>query len=643
MKRLYKFLILCFSFLFAFTALACDSGSSGGNNSSVQKSVNTALLSLSDEDFTRAQLCGEDALGRTVDPVVGLKNKYVGLFYFVATGYMGEEDPKSVYNIYDLSKLLEKYPADKFPINASPITALSDSEYYNPQEAPVGVSYFWGKPLYDYYRSDDEWVIRKHLELFTYAGIDFLYLDYTNNVTYPEATKTLLKVIKQMQDEGYTPPKVMFFLHVTNPGNATTGFNRIIKHYYSTDEYDSCWFRGDKDMNPAQLPIVVGNFSGLEQKDFYDGYRDRLCLIEEQWPGLQHNENAIPWMDHNFPQKNHNGVMNVSVSQGGVASSEAYYNKAAAYKARGYDLADINQSHGYEEDGVMSGVNFDWQWNTVHQNADKIKMVTVTGWNEWIVTKLDDKNPAAGASGRASFIDSFNMAYSRDAEMMEGGYGDNYYMQIVENLRKFKGITVDGSDNVAKFDRKSINDLSDISVWDTARKYLDMGLSTVPRDWTLVDRSIQVTDNTSRNDIKYVQLLNDGDNLYVAVTCREEISKHAEGDANWMNLYLSCGGNGWEGYDFIINRLPSSDGKTSIEKLGSNGATEKKGDAKYAFAASGRTIVFSVPLSVLGVSENKVIGVKATDNLKKICDADEFMLHGDSAPMGRLNYAYKIA
>ena len=39
------------------------------------------------------------------------------------------------------------------------------------------------------------WVVRKHLELFAYAGIDFLYLDYTNNIWYPEATFTLLDAI----------------------------------------------------------------------------------------------------------------------------------------------------------------------------------------------------------------------------------------------------------------------------------------------------------------------------------------------------------------------------------------------------------------------------------------------------------------
>lgn len=129
-------------------------------------------------------------------------------------------------------------------------------------------------------------------------------------------------------------------------------------------------------------------------------------------------------------------------------------------------------------------------------------------------------------------------------------------------------------------------------------------------------------------------------NLYVAVTCKSDIEEYNGKDENWMNLYLSCGGAGWQGYDFIVGR--SFHGKkASVQSLSADGKATDKGEAN--FAVSGNTVVYSIPLNLLGVTSKTTIGVKATDNLQKLCDADEFYTHGDSAPMGRLNYAYKIA
>ncbi len=661
-KTFNKFILFCLSLSLAFACFSCggdkpDGDKPGGPTAAeIQKSVNDKLSALSDEDFTRAQLMGVDGLGRVITPLAGLNDKYVGLFYFVATGYDYSNywGGKPHDYIYDLSDLLEKYPANEYPINKSPVTALITGEtaaYYDADIAPQSKSYFWGEPLYGYYRSDDEWVIRKHLELFMNAGIDFLYLDFTNNVTYEPTVKVLLKVVKDMINEGYDAPKITFFCSCVDPGGLSSIWNEhIYRPFFASDEYDVCWFRGDEEMNPEQLPILVGNFVNfLEDKQ----WTSKFCFMEEQWPTRQINENAIPWMDLKYPQTIHTpwgegaGVLNVSVSQGGEASSEAYYKDIAGelspYKARGYDLEDFLKQ-GTDNESVMKGVNFDYQWQTVHKNADKLKMVTVTSWNEWIVTKLEKDNPASEGKDRGCFVDQFSMAHSRDIEMMKGGYGDNYYMQMTQNIRKFKGVTVENSDNVYASEKKTVSDLSDLSVWETARKYLDMGLATTARDHTFVDRSIKAEDNTNRNDIEYVKICNDGADLFVAVTCRDDIKMPESGDtdkAGWMNLYLSCGGAGWQGYDFIVRGNPALSGVTDIFKPDAEGELTKAGEV--AFAVNGNTVVYSIPLSVLGVDKNKVVGIKATDNLKAACDVDEFMTHGDSAPMGRLNYAYKIA
>ena len=54
-------------------------------------------------------------------------------------------------------------------------------------------------------------------------------------------------------------------------------------------------------------------------------------------------------------------------------------------------------------------------------------------------------------------------------------------------------------------------------------------------------------------------------------------------------------------------------------------------------------ICFGIPLSVLGAQKGDVVQIKVTDNLQKFLDTDDFYVSGDSAPIGRLNYSYKIA
>ncbi len=659
MKKLKTAAILTFCFLLSLSTVACknrntsdstqdsspvESDSTGGNSSSgntaeQQGEINEALAKLSDQDFTYAQLAGTDSLGRKTLPTIGNEKKYIGLFYFVATGYVNTSPWEySVHDkIYDITKLLAEYGNDKL---TNPVMALSTgvtAPYYDPEISPEGLAHFWGEPLYGYYRSDDPWVIRKHLELFMNAGIDFLYLDYTNNIIYPDATKALLDAILEMQQKGYeNVPKVVPMMSY-NAGWCSATFGNVYATYFSDDKYDSCWFRADEELNPAQKPLIIGNLDPAQTN------ADKFWIKNIQWPSEIFDPNAVPWMDWDLVQKNHNGVMVVTVSQGGASSSEAYFNPNAHYQARGYNLREP-EKHGTDEEGVLSGRNFEFKWDNAVKAKDDLDIVTVTGWNEWIVRKLADNDPAATHYGYGEYVDSFTTAYSRDAEMMKGGYGDNYYMQLARNIRRFRGKTVEGSDNVAANEKATI-EIDNLSEWDKiSRRYLDLGTSTVARNHTAVDRSIPYVDTSARNDIEYLKICNDGEKLYVSVTARDDITSYQSGDNGWMNLYLSTGAAaGWANYNFLVNRSPDlSSGKTSIEVFTGTGS-ETKASGTAEFVVSGKTIVYAIPLSALGVSAGTVIEIKATDNLQKFGDADDFYISGESAPMGRLNYAYKIA
>lgn len=105
--------------------------------------------------------------------------------------------------------------------------------------------------------------------------------------------------------------------------------------------------------------------------------------------------------------------------------------------------------------------------------------------------------------------------------------------------------------------------------------------------------------------------------LATATGCLKRVDPNSASDA-------VIGGNSGDEIDNIINPDKDMEGKLKI-------------------AVSGDTVFYTVPLSALGVSAGEVVGIKATDNLQAFGDADDFYISGDCAPLGRLNYAYKIA
>ena len=112
------------------------------------------------------KLCGMDAYGRYVPTQDGKKtDKEVGMFYFC---WLGSMDRK----LYDIQKMLDENP-----------NALWDAT--GPDESPLWGFHFWGEPLLGYYNCEDEFVIRKHLEMLTAAGIDYIACDCTNAAIYP--------------------------------------------------------------------------------------------------------------------------------------------------------------------------------------------------------------------------------------------------------------------------------------------------------------------------------------------------------------------------------------------------------------------------------------------------------------------------
>lgn len=633
-----------------------------------------ALLALGEQEFTKAQLAGTDGLGRTVEPRgLSESGKYVGIFYFMWLGGDSQHD-----GIYDISKILESNPDLRYDTEKNPLWVLSGSQYYDPSISPESRYHYFEEPLYGYYQSKDPWVVRRHLELLSYAGVDFLYLDFTNagwngseaTVIYPEATYVLLDAILDLQSEGINVPKIVPMVCNPYTGNmmkCSKIVEDVYNKYYAKDnfKYKSCWFTADPERNPSGKPLIVtynihrNYFSNL---DAYDTFWFKRVVWPTNVTSASYKD-GFPWMDFTQPQENYDGVMNVSVAQHLSWSSEAYLahgtgNTETKYRGRGATGDQVYAYQTGDEDAVRQGTNFEEQWARAinYEGDDEVWMVTVTGWNEWIARKLVQSETG---NSYGVFVDTFSLAYSRDTEMTRDaeGYSDNFYMQLAKNIAKFK--QKDDKNNLAVW-KKTTVDYRNISSWDGVKaKYVDFTADAVNRDFNSVGSVYRYTDTSARNDIRYLKLANDEEYLYVLVEAKSLTERTAD-DKGWMNLYLSTGKEGgWESYNYVVNRSFAGD-KVSIERLSTDSAgkicTETLSQQADIYV-EGNCVSFRIPLSAIGVSSESEIQVKACDNIfgnvatsendgvgcYEFGDVMAFYCGGDCAPIGRLNYAYRMA
>ena len=616
-----KFISILMGLLMVFAVAGCNDNSKdpGGEV-------------LTDREFTLSQLAGTDALGRKITPAQGRKqNKYVGIYYFMWHGYHTQK-------IYDTSKILEKYENGIVGNPENPLWEVDPaSPYYDASVSPNTEFHYWSEPLYGYYNSEDPWIARRHLELLSFADVDYLLLDYTNTVIYERATNVLIQTILEMQKEGWDVPQIAFMLPIDSQLSAQT-YAGIYEEYISKPENANAFFTADLETNPSGKPLVTGSLS----EDIEN--IDACWYIPLQWPGRPYDDDGLPWMDwaRDNIQHNHDGKMCVSIAQhtNGVWSSDPYlYPGKQFFRGRGWVSSDP-LDNGADEENVLKGTNFQFQWDNVFNSEEEVNMVVVTGWNEWIAQKQSTLQNTYHTELRAVFVDSFNMPYSRDAEMMAGGYGDNYYLQLVQNIRKFKYDTVDSG--AVENERQTVDITKGSSEWTAiSRVYLDAAGEVIRRNCKSVDPSLVYTDTTNRNDVVSLKMVNDGENLYIRVETKSPVTEYEEGDEEWMNVYIATGASGgWENYNYIVNRWPNADGTTSVQKL--NGTVlEEAGAARYF--CQGNYIFYEIPLSALGVTAGDEIQLKITDNIQNFMDIDDFYVSGEAAPIGRINFAYKIA
>ncbi len=167
------------------------------------------------------------------------KDRTVGMFYFLWHGAHIQGGP------YDIAQILAKDPE-----------AMSKPD--SPLWGPLLVPHHWGESIFGYYRADDPWVLRKHAQMLSDAGVDAVIFDVTNQFTYRSDYLALLREWSAMRALGNRTPQVAFLTPFWNPGKV---MRELWSDLYSTGANRDLWFEWDGK------PLVLADPDLLLEKE----------------------------------------------------------------------------------------------------------------------------------------------------------------------------------------------------------------------------------------------------------------------------------------------------------------------------------------------------------------------------------------
>ncbi len=547
-------------------------------------------------------LAATDALGRLLPgeeqagPV--RKDRYVGVFYFLT-----HRRTNGRTGITNVTQLCRERP--------EAVRSFQDPAWAE------GQAIYWGKPLFDYYSIDDPWVLRRHVKLLTMAGVDFLIFDTTNRVTFFPRVKALLEVLEAYRQEGWDVPKIVYY---TNTRSGETA-REIWEDLYKPGLYPELWFRWEGK------PLIIADPDECSEE-----MRDFFTFRLPQWPTERKKQGAIPWIDFERPQRAWDGadgkpeVVPVSVSQHPNLSfgDGAFYGDPVP-RGRGFH----DHHNDKTPEALAYGYNVAEQWERAIELDPKI--VFFTGWNEWYV------GPIRGDGDRpVLLVDQANDEYSRDAEPMEGGFFDNYYMQLCACIRRFKGAPAQPGPMAVKTIR--IGDGFD--QWDDVGPALEaMPFGTLPRDWPGMDGQ-RKTEDTGRNELRVMRAAHDARNVYFYVECARDIVFNMF--TQWMELYIRFEGRpyepDWHGYHYLVNNIVLNGNCTFLQRC--LGGYRWGDNTRVSYRMEGPRMMLALPKALLGLREDEgfVMRFKWADHCGTDETIEDFYLHGDCAPYGRFDW-----
>lgn len=581
-----------------------------------------------------------DALGRTVaspgeaPPI--REDRTVGIFYFL---WMLPDsnipaDPNGGGEPYDITKILEKDP-----------TAFrrEDDALFGKN----GEMHFWGQPLYGYYDSRDPWVTRRHLILLADAGVDLLMFDATNGALYPEVWKPMLQLMKQMRQAGEATPQIAFVLH-TRPQETADALWREL--YADPGPWEELLFRWEGK------PLLMADSDQVSEE-----LRSHFTFRRTRWQyeGMANGQNAWTWIAL-YPQpyaysQNPKIPEQISVSTAqnltrfgtDVEARKKVFKETTGWDcpewlysfdgevpgagldawmcdgtARGRSFAAASPGKGPEE-----GANFSEQWSRAHDLDPPFVMVT--GWNEWIAGRWK-------VAGHYIFIDQFNQEYSRDIEPMRGGHFDNYYIQMVDQIRRYKGMPPRLS---ARVRNEGDLPLDDFSAWqNVAPVFYDHRNETAARDFSGVG-AMRYYNDSGRNDLQTVKTAEDPRGVHFYLQTAESI-RPTRPDGLCLLIDTDADlSTGWNGGDLMIGRR-YGEKTVSAEECIETSADIWHGcpAGEIDYKIRGNELLLTVPHSFFADQALTELRFKWLDHLPYPPTSEDLYLSGDVAPESRFFY-----
>ncbi|PWM44026.1 MAG: hypothetical protein DBX47_06450 [Clostridiales bacterium] len=522
----------------------------------------------------------------------------------------------------------EKYAYSTTPGNNAEILEYINQNGMNVSDYPWASSgkilHYWDKPIWDYYKSTDEWVLVRQAQLLADAGVDVLFFDSTNNVElWKDEYFSLCRAFERAKAGGINVPKIAFMLPFGG-SNAGDSLTKLYYDIYEPGAYNDLWFYWEG----KPLVLCAQGFLDAtkdENKPISDFFTFRAC--NGSYSGIPSNGmwnwlSKYPQMDGLNPDGKFE-QLSVSVAQNCRydSSSVACMSDMDGIQNRAYTVA--NGFSKNEERDMLYGLNFAEQWEYAIEKDPEF--IFVTGWNEW---------HAINQSGK--FVDQFSPLYSRDCEPSTGVLKDHYYYQLASYIRTFKGTRKARPATEAK----TIDIYADVNQWDNVGpNFYAYADDVFDRDQSIYPSYF--SNNTGRNDIVLAKVSHDRENLYFYVETANKLTPFT--DNSWMNLYIDIGNSSenWEGFEYVINRSAVSESQTKLEK--SSGGWNWSSICDVDYNVTDNVLQVVIPLAALGITaDTYTVNFKWADNTECNGDIMDFYTYGDVAPEGRFMYNYIV-
>ena len=626
-----------------------------------------------------------DALGRTMPSAseVGLPKqdheRTVGIFYITWHLEHYHKLPRPPYLSVD--DVLKAHPEARLD-RTDP--AWKHHTAYN----------HWGEPENGYFLSRDTYVIRKDISMLADAGVDVLILDVTNAVRYWDQWETLLQVMTEMRAEGNRVPQFCFWSY---NGVSITVVQDLYDRIYKQNKYRDFWFMWDgkplllynahpefdanragiQHPNPHYDQDARTNTSNPHYNDpdyihpYYEDYtrevKNFFTLRNMWWGYYEWGGRRFIGTEGNWSFGYDLGDKRVKAmpSDSLVAPWRGRLEEAAVTAAQ-HPVSQIGKSWSREfgepplnqydmpdsayvpylgrkvADPTAYGIYFQERWDEALK-ADP-QFIYLNDWNEWIAGMYPtEKGTPTHFLGRESnffYVDQYNAEFNRTIQPMKGGYTDNYYMQMAQNIRRYKGarpIPLHHAWHTPKID-------GGFDDWESvADDYRDTRGDTSHRDHDGYF-GLHYTDSLGRNDILTAKVASDRQAAYFYVETASALTPHA--DEAWMLLFIDADCNpstGWNGYDYVVNRQVIDDHRTVLLKYDASHAVPQwKAVARLPYAYRGNKLELKIPFRLLGIrsANDFAFDFKWCDHPGDLVDPISLATAGDTAPNRRFNYRY---